>query len=264
MSQVPRANGYSALRPEGSRGRKPNWLFAVRLLMRNLSPAIQALLSQPTVTAVHLLSFTVGATAYYFGEDLVVFQGNTYLPHLLDDFAVTYNQTLQSKPVTVKLQNISLDMAAVLKAQQSNMQGVEVLLLRFFPAVNDFIVLFDGVITAVQIDEQSVMLTMDYDLDPTASQIPARQYSQLCGWNFKDSNCGYTDGVDPNDPSTGLPFTSCPKDFLSCQARGRQQRFPGFIHITADLTQLIQGQAPPNVVQPQPLSSVLTTPWETP
>ena len=239
-------------------------LFAIRSLMRNVSPAIQPLLSQPTVTVIHLLSFTVGAVAYYFAEDLVVFQGNTYLPHLLDDFAVKYNQTLQSKPVTVKLQNVSLDMAAVLKAQQSNMQGVEVLLLRFFPAVNDSVTLFNGVITQVEIDEQSVMLTLDSDLDPTASQIPKRQYSQLCIWNFKDSNCGYTDGVDPSDPSTGLPFTFCPKDLLSCQARGRQQRFPGFVHITADLTQLIQGQAPPNVVQPQPLSSVLTTPWETP
>lgn len=231
--------------------------------MRNLSPAIQALITQPKSSVCHLLSFTVGATPYYFAEDQIVFQGNTYLPHLILDSPVKYNQTLQSNPATVKLQNVSLEMATVLKAQQSDMQGVEVMLRRLFLQVNDSVTLFVGVITQMDIDEQSVILTVDGDLDPTASTVPTRTYSQLCMWNFKDSNCGYTDGVDPADPNTTLPFAACDKTFLGCQARGRAQRFPGFVYLTANLTQAVQGQQP-NVVQPQPLSSVLTTPWETP
>lgn len=231
--------------------------------MRNLSSAIQALITQPKSSVCHLLSFTVGVTAYYFAEDRIVFQGNTYLPHLILDSPVKYNQALQSKPVTVKLQNVSLEMAAVLKAQQSGMQGVEVTLRRLFLQANDAVTLFVGVITQMDIDEQSVMLMLDGDLDPTASTVPTRTYSQLCMWKFKDSNCGYMDNVDAGDPSTGQPFLTCSKDFLSCTARGRQQRFPGFVYLTANLTQAVQGQQP-NVVQPQPLSSVLTTPWETP
>ena len=51
--------------------------------MRTLSSAIQTLLAGATHRVVHLLSFTVGATNYYFAEDQVVFQGNTYAPHLI-------------------------------------------------------------------------------------------------------------------------------------------------------------------------------------
>ena len=230
---------------------------------RTLSAAIQALITHPKSSVCHLLSFTVGVTAYYFAEDEIVFQGNTYLPHLILDSPIKYSQALQSNPVTVKLQNVSLEMAAVLKAQQSDMQGVEVTLRRLFLKVNDFVTLFVGVITQMDIDEQRVLLTLDGDLDPTASTVPTRTYSQLCMWNFKDSHCGYTDGVDPADPNTSLAFVTCNKTFLECQARGRAQRFPGFIYLTANLTQAVQGQQP-GVLQPQPLSSVLTTPWETP
>jgi len=124
------------------------------------------------------------------------------------------------------------------------LQGVEATLQRLFLPANEAVILLRGRVGEVQLNERDATLTLEGDLDPTAAQIPQRKYSALCVWNFKDSRCGYTDGVDPDNPATGQPFTVCPKDLLSCQARGRQQRFPGFLTITRDLTEAVEGNAP--------------------
>lgn len=213
-------------------------------MARTLSIAIQTLLAQDTQRVCHLLTFTVGATPYRFAEDRVQYQGNLYLPHLRLDSPVRYSNGLELQPVTVKLQNITLETARMLQTEQSDLQGVEATLERLFLRANEAVILFRGRIGEVALDENQATLTLVGELDPTATAVPQRKYSNLCVWTFKDSNCGYTDGVDPDDPATGLPFAICPKDFLSCQARGRQHRFPGFLHITRDLTLSIEGQLP--------------------
>src|SRR5579885_2785813 len=212
---------------------------------RTLSAAIQSVIAQNKSSIVHLLLFgPVNGTTYYFGEDLAQFNGHSYLPHLIVDGPIKYTQKLQRQPVTVKLQNVTLEMAAIVNAQKAAIQGAHAILYRLFLPVNDSITLFDGLITEVDVDEQTVSLTLDTDLDPTASDVPVRQYAALCAWNFKDANCGYVDGVSPNDPGTGLPYTVCGKDFASCTARARTQNFSGFIHISRDLTLLYEGQQP--------------------
>ncbi len=195
----------------------------------------------------HLLSFNVGATTYRFTEGDGTFQGiqhlgNLYLPHMIANFPVRYTQKLRSEPLTIELQNIDLATAAVLKAEKSVMQGAEAAFERLFLKASEAVTLFRGPISEVAVDERRATLTLIGDLDPTASQVPQRKYSSLCVWNFKDANCGYADGVDPDDPQTSLPFTACPKDFLSCTARSREERFPGFIHVTRDLTDAVEGQ----------------------
>ncbi len=195
----------------------------------------------------HLLRFTVGATTYRFTEGDGTFQGlrhlgNLYLPHMIVNFPVRYTQKLRTEPLTIELQNIDLETAAVLKAEKSVMQGAEAVFERLFLKANEAVTLFRGPISEVEIDERRAVLTLVGDLDPTASHVPKRKYSSLCVWDFKDANCGYIDGVDPDDPGTGQPFTVCPKDFLSCVARSREERFPGFIHVTRDLTDAVEGQ----------------------
>ena len=209
---------------------------------RTLSSAIQTLLAGTTHRVCHLLSFTVGATNYYFAEDQVVFQGNTYQPHLILESPIRYSQRLQLEPVSVRLQNIDLQTAAMLQTEQSDLQGVEATLQRLFLPANEAVILFRGRVGEVQLNERDATLTLEGDLDPTATAIPQRKYSNLCVWDFKDSDCGYVDGVDPDDPATGQPFLVCPKDFASCQARGRPHRFPGFLHITRDLTEAVEGK----------------------
>jgi len=210
---------------------------------RTLSANIQAALAGGKHQVCHLLSFTVFGTSYYFAEDQVTFQGNSYAPHLILDSAIRLTQQLQLEPVRVRLQNIDLQTAEMLETEQSDVQGVEATVQRLFLVVNEAVILFRGRIGEIQLTERAALLTLEGDLDPTASEIPRRKYSNLCVWDFKDSNCGYVNGVDPNDPQTGQPFLVCPKDFSSCRARGREHRFPGFLHITRDLTEAVEGQS---------------------
>jgi hypothetical protein len=211
---------------------------------RTLSDAIQTLIGQGTQRVCHLLTFSVGATTYRYAQDRITHVGNLYEPHLVLDSGPKYSEQLQLNPVTVKLQNITLEAATLLKDQGAAIQGQEATLERLFLQAGETVVLFKGRISEVEVDEQSATLTLKGDLDPTAAQVPARKYSALCVWDFKDSNCGYTDGADPNDPDTGEPFVTCSKDLESCKARGRAQRFPGFLTITRELTEAIQGNAP--------------------
>ncbi|MCH8267234.1 MAG: DUF2163 domain-containing protein [Acidobacteria bacterium] len=216
-------------------------------MARTLSATIQSLIAQANSSVAHLLSFTVGATTYRFTEGDGTFQGlrhlgNLYLPHMIVNFPVRYTQKLRTEPLTIELQNIDLQTASVLKAEQTAIQGVEAAFERLFLKVNEAVTLFRGPISEIEIDERRVTLTLVGDLDPTASHVPQRKYSSLCVWDFTDLRCGYTGGVDPNDPDTGQPFTVCPKDFLSCVARSREERFPGFIHVTRDLTDAVEGQ----------------------
>ena len=210
--------------------------------MRTLSANLQTLLAQNASSTVHLLSFAVGATAYRFAEDQVFHQGNLYLPRLTLLSPVRLSNRLAVEPVTVALENITLQTAALLRAEQDALQGAEAALSRLFLQASEALTLFVGRIGEIQIDEQRATLTLQGELDPTATQVPRRKYSSLCVWDFKDANCGYTDGVDPDDPATGQPFVTCPKDFLSCVARSREERFPGFLHITRDLTESVEGQ----------------------
>ena len=213
-------------------------------MSRTLSATIQSLIQQNVTRVCHLLTFTVGATTYRFAEDRITHAGNLYQPHLALVSGPKYSEQLQLQPVTVRLQNITLETAKLLKDEGSDLQGQEATLERLFLAARETVVLFKGRISEIEAGEQEATLTAAGDLDPTAAQIPQRKYSALCVWNFKDSRCGYTDGVDPDNPATVQPFTVCPKDLLSCQARGRQQRFPGFLTITRDLTEAVEGNAP--------------------
>ena len=211
-------------------------------MARTLSANIQAAIGGGKHQVCHLLSFTVFGTNYYFAEDQVTFQGNTYAPDLVLDSAILLTEQLRFEPITVRLQNIDLRTAQVLDLERSDLQGIEATIERLFLAANEAVILFRGRIGEIQIDERTAVLTLEGDLDPTATEIPRRKYSNLCVWDFKDADCGYEDGTDPDDPATGQPFLVCPKDFLSCRARGREHRFPGFLHITRDLTESIEGQ----------------------
>jgi len=211
---------------------------------RTLSGVIQDLIAQGTQRTVHLLTFQVGIATYRFAEDAVRHLGFDYQPYLLLESGARYSERLRGEPVTVKLQNITLETAELLKEEGSAIQGVEATLERLYLAARETVVIFRGRISEVEINERDATITIASELDPTATQIPKRKYSALCVWDFKDANCGYVDGVDPNDPGTGQPFVICPKDFASCQARSREERFPGFLTVTRELTESVEGQTP--------------------
>ena len=228
---------------------------------RILSSAIQSAIAKSKSSVCHLLSFQVGQNAYRFAEDRVTFQGNWYEPWLTVASPVRYTQKLQVQPVSVRLQNITLDTAKMLQQERDAIQGSEATLQRLFLDCNEALTLFVGRVAEIHVNDRSADITLAGDLDPIATQVPARKFTASCVWGFKDTNCGYTPGADPADPTTGSPFSTCPKDFLSCQARGRQHRFPGFIHISRDLTLAIEGQLPDSVTPARTLGQLIR-PWE--
>ena len=214
-------------------------------MARTLSANIQALIADGNVQRTcHLLTFTVGGNTYRFAEDAVIHIGNGYQPHLVVESGPRYTEHLRLEPVRVRLQNITLETAKLLKDEGVALQGQEAILSRLYLAASEAVVLFKGRISEMEVDERDAVLTIAGELDPTAAQVPRRKYSALCVWDFKDANCGYVDGVDPNDPNTSQPFVFCPKDLFSCQARGRTHRFPGFLTITRELTEAIEGNSP--------------------
>src|SRR3972149_5925622 len=111
---------------------------------RTLSANVQAAIAAAPSHVCHLLTFTVGETTYRFAEDRVVHVGNVYLPHLRLDSPVRYSHRLQMEPVTVRLQNITLETAAALQAEQSDLQGVEATLKRLFLRAGETLILCTG------------------------------------------------------------------------------------------------------------------------
>ena len=111
--------------------------------MRTLSSVVQSVIAEGKTSHVcHLLTFTVAQTTYRFAEDRVVHVGNLYLPHLALGSSIRYSHRLQVEPVTVKLQNITLETAAALQAEQSDLQGAEATLERLFLKAGETVILF--------------------------------------------------------------------------------------------------------------------------
>jgi hypothetical protein len=205
---------------------------------RNLSVAIQQAAARDNCHFAHLFTFTVADTTYRYSEGQVGYLGDIYQPGLKLKSAIRYSEQLQVDPVVVSLQNITLDTATLLRALSPGLQGQEATVSRLYLQASEALLLFRGRISLIEIDQYEAVFTLITEFDPVATSIPTRQYSALCNWAFADSGCGYVANEDLLDPQTALPFVSCPKDFFSCEQRGRQHRFSGFIHLTREVSEL--------------------------
>ena len=189
-------------------------------MARTLSAGITAAIAEgKTQRYCHLLDFQVGETNYRFTDgDAMKWNGNVYTPHLrLEGSAILYTQKLRQEPFTVKLQNITLATAKILKAEGADLQGVEATLRRLFLATdNAELTLFFGRIGQVDVDEREATLSLVTELDPVASQVPKRKYSHL----------------HSSDGKTLLEYAATP------------HLFDGFLHLTRDLTLAVEGQLP--------------------
>jgi len=208
-------------------------------LPRTLSSGIELAINNSNCQFVHLLTFTIGETTYRFSEDHIQHLGNSYEPGLLMKGPIRYSEQLRVDPVALAIENVTLEMAAILKDVAHDIQGQEATLERLYLPAAGTLLLFRGRIGEIAVTEREAMLTLITEFDPLASRIPSRRYSALCTWNFMDSNCGYVPNEDPLDPLTATPFTSCSKDFLSCEQRGRMHRFPGFLHLTREVSETV-------------------------
>ncbi|HWP84515.1 MAG TPA: hypothetical protein VNN17_04960, partial [Terriglobia bacterium] len=108
-------------------------------MARALSAAVQAALAAAPQRTCHLLEFTAGASTYRFTDGDgsgggITHGGNLYLPHLRVVSGPRYSEELKRQSCVVRLQNITLTSAALVKDQQELLQGPEATLSRLFLA----------------------------------------------------------------------------------------------------------------------------------
>ena len=227
-------------------------------MARTLSSLVTTLKDSNEARTAHLLKIvTADNTTFRFTDlpESYSFQGAVWLSYLLWDSAVRYARGLEADGGNVRLSNIDRTLAQNLR--DTDFEGGTATLQKFFLDAEEAVTIFEGRILAAEITEEAAEFRLSGELDPTALQFPKRNYSALCPWRFKGPECGYQDGVDPNDPGTGQPFQTCPKDFAACTARGRTHRFGGFVHVTREVTEAVEGTGtvPPTLAPALPPGS---------
>ena len=207
-------------------------------MIRTVSTPISTCVAKNRLALRHLFSFS----SYNFSEEAIVVGGVSYEARLVVTDGVGYKQQLGVPPYDIELSNISLETSTLLKNEQPNLSGAEATLKRLFLEADEAVTIYVARIATITVDEQTAKISLVNELDPSSTSVPERKYGPKCMWKFKDTNCGYTDNVDPDGPDTNLPFVTCSKEFdPACVARGRTARFPGFIHIDRITTILIEG-----------------------
>lgn len=166
----------------------------------------------------------------YYAESALTFKGITYQGYLMRGSAIEQNRSLRSDVGELRLLNVDLVVDAVIN--QGNFDGALAEVKMLLLGIDEEVPLLTGLVSEIRQTEEAVELRVVSRLDPAQFPVPFRQWSDVCTFRFKDPQCGYVDGVDPDDPGTGLPFVLCPKTYDACLARSREERFPGFLTIT--------------------------------
>lgn len=205
-------------------------------MSRTLTAPIPTVIAQPTVRAIKLLRFTAGGTTYYFAESRQTIGGHLYLPYLGVETGPRFTRSITGKTCRLRLDNIDLATAAVLKAQRDVIQGAPAALVEYFLEAAQEVAIMTGTIGELTSDEQNAALTIN-GVELATSQTPMRVYANLCTEKFKNAACGYV----------GASAT-CDKTFAACTGFGRTHRFNGFLQLTRDLTDAVAGAAGSNVV----------------
>lgn len=163
-------------------------------------------------------------------EDELTFLGTPYKPYLRGAGPFTFTKSQQSDNGEIELLNADGWISAQLEAKNIAWAKCEVKLLLL--GIEEEITLLVGKLTDPGLNRETVTFRVIGQLDPAGLRVPLRDFMPECAWKFKEPSCGYVNGVDPNDPGTGLPFVTCDKNFTHCTARGRAHRFPGFPTLT--------------------------------
>lgn len=197
--------------------------------MRTIPSAVMTAAGRDYAAAVHLFRFTVGATTWYYAETQLTIGANLYLPYLVVEAGPRHTRAIATKSARVRLDNVDLETAAILKDRRDDLQGAAAVLALYYLAGGTEVPLLTGTIGAAECDQASARITL-VGPELNVIQLPLRSYSQYCTWKFKSEECGYVGEL-----------TECDKTFAACTVRARTQRFNGFVHITRDLTQLVEG-----------------------
>ncbi len=146
------------------------------------------------------------------------------------DSPVRLSEKLQLDPVSLKVLNVDQAFAAILKLEQPDVQGATATLYRYFLTADEAVILFLGPVTAIPVDEDDVTMVLGGDLDPTASTVPKRKYLS----------------VSSEDGRT----------FDEWDGDGNKELFDGFLTITRELTEAVEGQLPDAAPDDRALASL--------
>jgi hypothetical protein len=203
--------------------------------MRDVPAPIPYLAAQPSTRVIHLLRFTAGATTYYFSSVPLPFDGHAYLPYLVIEQGPRYTRKITGRTCRVALNNVDLAMRQVMKTQRDVIQGCTAVLSEFWLEANGEFVIARGELSAPEVDENRVALTIN-GIELNTVETPVRPVSQDCTWIYKSADCGSASGE-----------TSCDKSFANCTVRAATARFNGFLHLTRTLSEAVQGASGSNV-----------------
>ena len=199
-------------------------------MSRELPTLVTTLKDRATIYALWILHLTVGVTELYFAEGRQTIDGNEYKPYLVVSKLPRSTNTPSGKTASVSLDNVDLAMADWLADHRDDIQGAVAVLSLFYLEAAAAVVELKGRVASFDLDEQQVALELS-GFDPNTKPVPAWLYSQLCNHTFRDSGCGYSDGLN-----------TCDKTFAACTVRERTHRFTGCPAIVRDLTQQVEGQ----------------------
>jgi hypothetical protein len=195
---------------------------------------------------IKLAIITTDAAAHYFAAEETDYAGNHYLPWLVIEQPIHRYRSLQADSATISLQNADGELEILMAAER--FEGAGIVLLDLFTELTgiggglpDACELLHGILNGgINNSGMANGAVASWNIvpayDPTTIGAPPRIYATDCSNRFRKPMCGYTAGVDPNDPGTGLPYVICTKDFAACTARGRTHRYTGFVHVTLTTT----------------------------
>ncbi|MBU1077088.1 MAG: DUF2163 domain-containing protein [Spirochaetes bacterium] len=102
---------------------------------------------------------------------------------------------LSPDSVNVSIDNVNRYFSDLVESG-TEFRGKQVKILKVFidylAAAANYVVMFDGLIDTIQIDQYQINLTVQSPLASLNTQCPRRNFSPLCHWRYGDSDCGIT------------------------------------------------------------------------
>jgi hypothetical protein len=132
----------------------------------------------------------------------LVVDGDTYVNVLRSVSQIKFSIGANSDQATIQLENVDLTLGQTVMDTTRTLDGSKVQIKRAYRIADgtlESIILFNGVVQGVNVDEEFVTLSVVSDFTQRKAQVASRQCTQRCLWEFKSAECGW------QQPAAGNP-----------------------------------------------------------
>ncbi len=196
--------------------------------MLPLTPEIATLIGSDEIAgAFWLVKLELeGGTQYFSERKIITWDGHVWSP-LLDpdqpiDDVQQHIQIDEKNDTAFNLVNVNGGISALLATNDFENQPCTIYL--YFPSIGQALQCFHGFAKKPEsMNDLVVTVPVVSFLFGPRVKLPSRVFACSCGFTYADGfDCPYnpSGGVGVVDPSTGLPFTRCPKSKKACIERG--------------------------------------------